>query len=469
MSMIKAFSPLQRRIYIAVLALVLVIGGLAIKNKVSGKQDNSDYVTVTDIPGVTFLVPKTLVNSATAVTEINEKSGLSGERLYSYTNGEDFYMIFNMSSYIFVVKKGTTFQIKQNGIADAFANNSLNGIWFEQIKDSSSVIKRGYSRVNVSAQVSLTPRLYNDFYGELTTITTADGTEYTYFAGCTDWNKNDETAKVINYSVTSLEELESVYSVAEGTEVNYIDTETGEVYGEEATEELVIQETPDIEPINPPAEDVSSDETVEPDTTVVEADLEEGTSTEGVIEVGSNQREKIVVAGEIAITTDIYSMLELQGTAAAYTVYNDGTMRGTAAPVCICVTRTYNDFETRLMVDEYIKSGDFWGGDTFTTPEGCHLEAAQFNVMFTEDEGSQATVDVRLRGLDGKSLVYDGVTYPQRTYTLPKEPEIWNNWHMGNIVFYVVPNGCKEYALSLAGIKDGNNTYAAWFRVDESQ
>ena len=63
-------------------------------------------------------------------------------------------------------------------------------------------------------------------------------------------------------------------------------------------------------------------------------------------------------------------------------------------------------------------------------------------------------VNIKLRGNDGNNLIFEGMTYTQRTYDYfdeIQEGEVYTRCYC----FYEVPKGCREYLLEF-GIHDNN-------------
>ena len=101
--------------------MVLFFGVLLLKSR--GSSGNSSagpkdgYITIDSIPGVTFEVSGNLADYATAVTEVSDNVDFIKNATYSFRNGIDTYMLFNMSQYIVVAYKGTTFDFQNNGVS----------------------------------------------------------------------------------------------------------------------------------------------------------------------------------------------------------------------------------------------------------------------------------------------------------------------------------------------------------------
>ncbi len=418
--------------------LVLFLVFLAISKFESRPDPNSyAYKEITDIPGISFIVPSELVETATAVTEISNSSNLSEYNAYSFKNGKDTYLVFNISRFIIVAQAGTHFNLPENGIS-SLQTNGMDGIWFTPLKDDKLTSENGVCRVDVKGEVSITPSLYNDFYGTLTTISGSDGIEYSVFAGVREGYYEVDKSMISKVASSAGVSLQSENEPEPEVQLSY-DTDTD-----------VMTPVAQVEPTPAATE---SEESEEPPAAEPAKTFEGKTS----------QKEFAQEAGDAtAYVTDIYSMLSVGQTACA-AIYADS---GISSKVYITLTDILNSERTRELIEEYIATGEPYY-NSFTPPAGCHLEAAVFNAKFTDGEGY---IDVRLKGMDGESLVYLGHPYPERTYFIKTSGQTAGSdgWHLGYTVFYTVPDGCEEYALSIAGQGEKNYYHPAWFSVQSA-
>ncbi len=165
-----------------ILGIVVIVTSIASAPK---KANPDTYTTIKAVPGVSFVVNKAFYEKATAITQISE--GLQFERngFYSYKNGIDQYIIFNLDGFVLAVQKGTNFDFDQNGKkAEVLNNSNIVGIWMKQDGRKFKCSISGKEAVaTVLAGVVITNELYNDFAGKMKVIKDADGTEYSMFVG----------------------------------------------------------------------------------------------------------------------------------------------------------------------------------------------------------------------------------------------------------------------------------------------
>ena len=163
---VKKFNKTNLIIGIIILVLVLLVVGSLIRPKAKSKIQGElpeEYKVVVDVPGCEFFVNKSISDGATSVSEISKAISFLDYENYTFKNGDDLYILFNMRRYIVVVKKGSHFNLSSKDLEKTLENTSLQGIWFKPIPKE-KVVKVGdkYS-VNVKAEVAITDELYNDF------------------------------------------------------------------------------------------------------------------------------------------------------------------------------------------------------------------------------------------------------------------------------------------------------------------
>ena len=458
-------------------AIILVVAIMMVysKNLSKEKADNNEgFVEVTAVPGISFEVEKAYYDVAQAVIEISENVNFLDYQTYTYKNGTDTYLLFNIRRYIAIAKKGTDYHLSEG--LDNLKYNSLNGIWFNP---NGKVTSNGnkYS-VPVIAEVVITNKVYNDYTGILTTIE-CDGEEWTLFTGYVEKEDRtiDHTTESFCLKNTS-EEVSEIYVVDMGEEPSIVVSAEPEPIIE-PIEEVVepIEEEPDdkkneelieVEPIEmKPIEIVESVEEPleEPEpieVTVVEEPIEEETIP--LISIEDHGKETFslkpnqkVIERDIdkAYSSDIYSMLGIGDTGIA-TIMNDSVE---LSEVYVRPTKILNRNETYSRIMQYIKRGEAYYDD-IEIPKGSHLEACVYDVKF----GSTDTyLNITIRGLDGNKLVYQGVSYSSRTYDIIYDDNKvgWNN---ERIVYYFVPNGCEEYVLQF-GDGHGEEIKEAYYKI----
>lgn len=482
------------------IVLIVIIAGTKSKADVPAKEG---YKTITDVEGIKFDVDKTLSDASTAVLEISDRIDFIDYMTYSYKNGEDTYLLFNIQKFIVVAKKGTCFNFRENGVEKSLEENSLNGIWFAPTGKIPAVSAEGkpYS-IEVEGQVVITNNIYNDFYGTLT-IMTKDGEEWSLFAGVTTKGK-ESLGNMVSYVTESLSFYEREDGVMENYEVSVDDgsfsnvtesiqiTETVPDPGEDSRADETVPdpvETPiPTEKVENPATDMPEETTppeVEEIKDIVElpeetqeepqeepADIpqeqpeddvpkEEPPKTVTIEEdtrfsIGNNQ-SSIEIANDKAYTSSIYFMLGI-GNAGYMDVFSEDLL--TLEGAFIRPVRLIDAAEAKELVDAYCKS-ESGCYDSLSAPDGCHFEAIEYDVKYSTQKDY---TNIRLCGLDGDTLKFRGIAYSQRTYDILSDTQK-DGWYCGNICFYIVPNGCKEYALKCGSGTERNGGYNAYYRI----
>lgn len=56
--------------------------------------------------------------------------------------------------------------------------------------------------------------------------------------------------------------------------------------------------------------------------------------------------------------------------------------------------------------------------------------------------------------MNGEPHIYNGNTYPVRTYDINHNITKKDGWQTGYVTFYAVPDGCTEYAIACGDTKD---------------
>lgn len=170
------------------------------------------YTEIDFIDGVSFELVSSVVRNATAVTNISSDMSFEGDQTYLYKEQGTEYFLFCINAIVCIAQKGTSFGFQNaDNKKDALESASVCGVWFDcptkklQYKDSD---KNGVYKIiaQATAQVAITPELYNDFAGDLAVI--ANGTdEWALFVGSIGTAYDDlseETADVLEYMAGSL-------------------------------------------------------------------------------------------------------------------------------------------------------------------------------------------------------------------------------------------------------------------------
>lgn len=450
--------------------VVVVVFGFFLKKITNAKESGikEGYKVVSDVPGVEFVVKKNMADISTAVMEISKNIDFIDYMTYSYKNGENTYLLFNIRQYIIIVQKGTSFCFNELGVEESLKINSMQGIWFTATGKPKENAQKYV--IDVEAQVVITNSIYNDFYGTLCTIT-RDGGEWAMFVGTTreyraEYEEMVEyivdsfvfsdtviAADVINHEVS----MENGEIIDPGADVEPAETleepsedipgESSEVIPDEGSGES--SESPQEEPAQTPEEVPEAEEHI----ASVEAGEESG------LVLGSNQHAYEINEGS-AYTSSIYAMLSV-GDTGFMDVTSDRD--GSYESAYVKVTRLYTQEETEQLISRYIASGDSYYSN-ITAPDGCHFEAVEYDIRYTGEETSY--VNVKFTGLDGENLRFRGVKYPKMTHDILNRAAEKNGWVSGYICFYSVPNGCKEYALKFGDGNGNNDSLAAWYKIE---
>lgn len=465
--------------------------------KVGGR---ANYAEVLDVPGVSFEISQELSNYATAVLEISKNIDFVKNASYSYKNGTDTFMMFNMTQYVIIVQKGTTFDFANKG-TKSIESNSLNGIWFSNAKPYEK--SNGKITYDVEAEVVITNTIYNDFYGLLTTIT-KDDEEWAMFVGSV--NKEDSSMlSMIEYTTatfiadeSNLGENIAVYEMDITDEptlaIADIEVADNEVHEEEdplidnpvieeskveepkQEETSAIEESSSIEPTVEVVEIPAVEETI-PETVIetqsveetIEEDIEESSSSEEetVNEIKEEPKKTVLANNQIrpvyqdskAYTSNVYSMLNI-GQTGYMTVSNQNT--GKFDEIFIRLDSINTEEQTVELIKEYINSGESYY-KSIEAPLGTHWESVSYSIK--HDESQVYYTNISFVGLDGTSLKHRGIDYKTRTYDINYRTTKNDGWTTGYVTFYAVPNGCSSYALACGdSVKEFG--YMAYYKVE---
>lgn len=492
---------------VAVIFILLNSATTKAKAQTGGREG---YTLVEAVPGVAFEVNENLANYATAVLEINQDVDFIKNASYSYKNGTDTYMLFNMSQYIVVAKKGTNFNLKNKDVTESLEKNSLNGIWF----NNPSNVSKGENRcsADVVAQVVITNTIYNDFAGKLVTLTDGEE-EWSLFVGSV--NAQDEAmAEMIKYVSNTFRadasvngDSAAVYEVDEedGAKLKEVETasitikvldneEKSEASVEEVKEEPTVErieekkEEPITEPVKEeepkeeskeePKEDSSAKEetpkvepVVEPEpepepepqkeetaTPIIEPAKEIEIVKDHVLVTESNQKKPQYKEDKV-YTSSIYSMLEVGQT--CFVTASDQVMGG-FKDVYIRLDKVNNEETTKKLIDDYIKSGRAYY-DKMEAPLGTHWESVSYSIK--ADNPDNFYINSRFVGLDGEKLKYRGISYSMKTYDINNISKASDGFSTGYVAFYAVPNGCFDYAIAF-GEKLEDSKFIAYYRIE---
>ncbi len=488
--------------------MALIIGGVALVGMIgfnmlskSGKDKYEvpdGYVSIDDVPGASFYIDNRFMDIATAITQLTPESDLDGKTFYSYRNGEDRFILFNMSKFAVLAQKGTDFGLDQG--KENIPNANICNVFFtpDEKEDIEQIDDLTYETV-ANAQITLTKGLYGDFTGKLVSTKDEAGNEWSIFVGIPgteykeigsgdkdiitaiaeslhvnpiadgkvmvasldteELNKeetevkakietpavqNEETSAskesvpvaVIETNETDSSETAETETAEEATQEGETDTVTIEEAKEEAEEPS--KETTADDAVKAPVKEEPKAETKKP-----EAVTSATPSSTGLISFGKTRQKQV---GEVKASS-VYAPLDIGDTGTLW-VYKD---RPGTAEQKISVTKVVRGKEAEDLIRDAIE-----GRYKFITPQKtCTYEAVEYDLP----EGVSSYINIKILGMDGRTLKYKGIKYSKRTH------QIITDDGKKCICYYEVPNGCKEYILECGDGTVENDIDSAYYRV----
>ena len=422
---------------IMIAAIVMVIGSVFVNanQKTSSetltKKERPGYTEITSVPGVSFYINSAFVDKATAITQISDNISFQKNQYYSYKNGTDKYLLFNMEKLIVAVQKGTDFWIAESKDKEySLLNTSLMNIWFTQgTKKFSSETENGVTLTKACAGVSINSTTYGDFVGELANIQ-KDGEEWSIFVGV----PGERYDKLPSASQSGIENIINTFVFSDST-------------GDIAQDIYAVSLTGD-----------NSKQAVDTTEEIFEYD-------ENSLNL-SNQSSIVDKDEEKAYTSTPYNMLSL-GDNGILSAFNDYTT-SYEEPI-ICPQNVFRGEEAEKLIMEYCTATGAY--DYFKAPDGQSWEVLEYDLNYRNCE-NEDYVNIKLKGLDGDALRYRGIRYEARTYEMDHKMAEDGDWIRHLYVYYPVPNGCYEYCIecgernSLTG-EEVNAAYYHIFNEDE--
>ncbi len=452
------------------------------------------YRTINEVSGVSFAINSSIVNKSTAVSEISDKINIDPNLMYIYKNGEDKYILFGLNSIVVAVEKGTSFNLEKEMTEEDIESDSVVGIWFEK---NSNKIQQETESNSISLQVNgglnISTETYTDYTGKLRILTDGE-TQWAIFCGVPGTEKfknlDSNVQKSIDAIVNSLAFSDYVSPITEEVYAVTIGEDTSEVESEEATSEIESEETTsEIE-----TEEIST-ETSEVESIIIEEESEES-NKEAVVEVSptptttpsptpnsttetsyiasieenvkkdepvylTNQKVIENKKNSEAYSSDIYSMLSLKDN--GIIMEYDISTAQVVTPI-INVSRVYKGKTAIQMIKDYCKSTGYY--EYFDAPVGCEWHVAEYSLLY-KDCDSKPYINIKLRGMDGNNLVYQGISYSKRTYDMLNKAA-WNGNYYGKCYcYYAVPIGVREYCLEcgLGTVSYKENSRAAYYKI----
>lgn len=366
----------------------------------------SSYTKVKSVLGAMFDIPSSFLVQTNAITSLESGTELDPARAYLYRDGWETYLLFQMSAICVAGKRGTTFHFDENGEKkEVLDKSSIGNIWFSpdgEFTYEKSKNKGKYKIIiPVVAEVSITNEMYGNFVGYLTVID-YKGTEWSLFIGAAgvsglDLEKNQKS--IISHVVKSFDLTEDADTVLDSVILN---GETLNLPGEYGRPVEVFGDT------------ISG--------AAVEAN-DEGETRENA-----------------------YGMHRIgeQGSVTYKSSYN------TEETALIDVKRIMTGEEAAAFLREQYNANNIYR-NSVEPPEGTHFDVVVYRVS---QSNAVLDVDVSMTGTNRNKLRYKGYYYSLRSYEV-KAPVIQDEEGMiGDIYrFYIVPDGCEEYALCFGNEK----------------
>lgn len=439
------------------------------------------YTPINNIDNLSFFIPLSISNQATAITEILDNMEYSQNIPYSFKNGNQEYVFFCMDQLIILAEKGTSF-----GFADyedkkmCLENSGVVNTWFSPAGKKLNYIeetKNGIYKLiaDVNAEVVITSDLYGDYIGKLAVI--SDGmNEWGLFIGTYGASMKELSAgqaEMLNNIALSMhleenpkEEAPQYEVVIDQslTPVDDIPEELQEVQ-EEDTNADTVEETGQTSEFSEKTEaadnmeetihELPAEQKIKTDTAQAEKEQSAQDKKEGLNR--SNQKNKEKEIGK-AYQSDEYSMLSLSQ-AGILTAIDDNGHEQT--PV-IRINKIYKGTEAVNKIKAQLNQNTFYG--YFDPPEGYSWEVAEYDVSYDNCE-SMPYINIMLAGVDGGSLIYRGIKSSSRTHDANYNAVTDGNNIYGNLCYYPVPNGCKEYALICGEGNAENDKMSAYYLI----
>ncbi len=409
-----------------IIALVLIMASTAfIIGSIYANKNNSDereiaeadimpgYTQIDAVQGVTFFINSNFVDKATAVTQVSDSVSFQKNQFYSYKNGIDKYLLFNMEGLIVAAQKGTDFGIAEAADKQyALENTSLLNIWFTPgTKKFDTETENGVTTTIASAGVSINSKTYADFTGKLINMT-KDGEEWSLYVGVPGTRYD----KLGDASQKGIDTITNTFKFGNSAALLSQDVYAVSISGDGSKEQV--------------------------ETTVVASEDDDSLNL-------SNQNTVAEKEDDKAYTSTPYNMLFIGdlGLLSAFDDYkhtsDDGEKFVYEEPI-VRPTKVYRGEEAVALIQEFCNSTKQY--EYFDAPEGSQWEIIEYDLNYKNCEHDDY-VNVKLKGLDGEYLKYRGIKYTPRSYDMKYKIEEDGDWQNHYFSYYAVPNGCYEYCI----------------------
>ena len=424
-------------ILIAMVAtIVMIVGGMFVT---SNKKASAEALTgnrvpgfseITSVPGVSFYINSAFVDKATAITQISDSIGFQKNQYYSYKNGTDKYILFNMDQLIVAAQKGTDFWLEYSSDKEySLLNTSLMNIWFTKgSKKFSCETDNGMTVTKVCAGVSINSTTYGDFVGELGNIS-MDGEEWSIFVGVPGIRYD----KLSKDAQDGIDGILRTFSFSDGSGIVNQDIYAVSLSGDHEKQAVATEEE------------------------IFEYD-EHSLNLTNQSSIKDKDEEK-------AYTSTPYNML-LIGDNGLLSAFNDTTLSYEDA--IIHPVNIYRGEEAEKIIMDYCeKTGDY---AYFKAPDGQSFEVIEYDLNYKACANDDY-VNIKLKGMDGEPLRYRGIKYSARTYDITYMAEEDGDWIRHLYTYYPVPNGCYEYCLECGERlpADSEETGAAYYHITDEE
>ena len=146
-----------------------------------------------------------------------------------------------------------------------------------------------------------------------------------------------------------------------------------------------------------------------------------------------------------AYSSNVYSMLEV-GDSGIFSVLN--AEKGVEETPIIHLEEVITGKAAEAVIKSYCAKPEA-AYEYFDPPNGCSWHLIKYSLNYKRCSSKQY-VDIRLRGLDGGSLIHRGIKYSSMTHDLfVFTIEARDGWSENYYCYYAVPNGCTNYSLQI--------------------
>lgn len=410
-----------------ILAIIVLVNG---RNNKKDNENLKGYTQVKEVDGSSFYINSEFIDRATAVVEISDSVNFEKNQFYSYSNGSDKYLLFNMSSLVVAAQKGTSFHINTaEDKQQALKNSDLLNIWFDKGTDNFDCkTENDVTVTKVAASVSINKTTYGDYCGELINIEKS-GEEWSLFVGVPG-QKYDDISKAASQGIDTIINSFSLTDETAGSDQIYAVSISG-----------------------------NSDKNA--------VEIKEGNTGSDADSLNlNNQKEIVNKNGEMAYTSSPYNMLSI-GDNGLLSIFNDQTTRYEDA--IICPKEVYRGTDAEAIIKDFCETTKQY--EYSPCENGYMWEVIQYDLNYVYcDNAQDGYVNITLCGVDGKSLVYKDNIISGRTYDMTYKAEKDGDWIRNLYCYYQIPIGCTQFCIMAGENKSVNDqdVTAAYYWLTET-